>query len=190
MQKPEPPDRPKFNERTRGKYFVAAIPAPTARFIVRELVAELRRSRPDATLTEIGGEYGESERSFRRYLNGNPMPLGKARRFASRLRDLHFASVAKLERVARSHPRGHEAAEPLRSARRAFEHGYPAFNTALLKHEEIVQADRAAVKFRLDRANAESELQRRERTSLRHEQLRSALALHEEVIRGGVAAVV
>ncbi|MFY9317526.1 MAG: hypothetical protein WAO95_18460 [Burkholderiales bacterium] len=190
MHKPKSPDRPKFNERPRGKYFVAAIPEQTARFIARELVAELRRSRPDATLTEIGGEYGESERSFRRYLNGNAMPLGKARRFASRLRDLHFASVTKLERIARSHPRGHEAAEPLQSARRAFEHGYPALNTVLLEHEEIVQADRAAVKFRLDRNNAESEVQRHERTRLRYEQLRSALVLHEEVIRGGVAAVV
>jgi hypothetical protein len=190
VHKPERPDRPKFNERARGKYFVAAIPEQTARFIVRELVAELRRSRPDATLTDIGGEYGESERSFRRYLNGNAMPLGKARRFAMRLRDLHFASVAKLERIARSHPRGHEAAEPLQSARRAFEHGYPALNAALLKHEEIVQADRVAVKFRLDRGNAESDVQRHERTGLRYEQLRSALALHEDAIRGGVASVV
>lgn len=169
---------------------MAAIPEQTARFIVRELVAELRRSRPDATLTTIGGAYGESERSFRRYLNGNAMPLGKARRFASRLRDLHFAAVTKLERIARSHPRGREAAEPLQNARSAFERGYPALNAALLKHEEIIQADRAAVKFRLDRGNAESEVQRSERTRLRYEQLRSVLALHEEVIRGGVAAVV
>ena len=189
MHKPEPPDRPKFNERARGQYFVAAIPEQTARFIVRELVAELRRSRPDATLTEIGGEYGESERSLRRYLNGNPMPLGKARRFAMRLRDLHFASVEKLERIARSHPRGGEAAEPLQNARHALERGYAGSTAALLEHEEIVQADRAAVICRLERGNAESEVQRYERTRLRYEQLRSSLVL-EGVIRGGVAAVV
>lgn len=190
MPKPNTPDRPKFNAPNRGPYFVAAIPERTARFIAGELVAELRRSRPDATLIEIGGEYGESERSFRRYLNGNAMPLGKARRFASRLRDLHFASVATLERFSRSHPRGHEAAEPLRSARRAFERGYPALSAALLEHEEIIRGDRVAAKLKRDRGDAESEAHRYERTRLRSDYLHSALVLHEEVIRSGVANVV
>lgn len=166
------------------------MPEQAGRFIAEELVAQLRRTRPNATLTAIADEYGESERNLRRYLRGNPMPLGKGRRLASRLRDLHRAFVALLEKISMTHARGAEAAEPLRNAKHAFLQGYAGLNAALLEHEEIVQADRLAAIRKLKRGTPEPLDQKYERTRLRYEQLRSSLARHEEVIRGGVAAVV
>jgi len=127
MNKPD-----KIRLGTRGPYVVAVMPEGTGKFILKELVAELRRSRSNATLTAIADEYGESERNFRRYLKGKRMPLAKARRFARRLKELHFATIAALERLSRSHPKGREAAEPLRQAANAFQEGYAALSAALV----------------------------------------------------------
>jgi predicted transcriptional regulator len=190
VHKPKSPDRTKFNPGVRGRYFVAVMPEQAGRFIAEELVAELRRTRPNATLTAIADEYGESERNLRRYLRGNPMPLGKGRRLAKRLADLHQASVELLERISLTHPKVAEAAEPLQNAKRAFQQGYAGLNAALVEHEEIIQADRFAAIRKLKRGTPEPLDQKYERTRLRYEQLRSSLALHEDVIRGGVAAVV
>jgi len=171
MKKPD-----KIRLGTRGPYVVAVMPDGIGRFIVEELVAELRRARRRATLTAIADEYGESDRNFRRYLRGGPMPLGKGRRFARRLQDLHFALVAALERIAPSHSRGPEATELLRKTRDAFEEGYPALGAALNDCEDIVGSERAVLVLKRAQADAELLAQESERTRLRYERLKLQLA--------------
>src|SRR6266851_4796719 len=122
------------------------MPEDSGSFIAKELVEELRRSRPALTLTQIAGEYGESERNFRRYLKGNPMPLGKGRRFARRLKDLHLAAVTRLDALAQPHPRLHEAAEMLAKARHAFDAAYAFLATALDDLEAAVHQTRLVKK--------------------------------------------
>jgi hypothetical protein len=171
MNKPD-----KIRLGTRRPYVVADMPEGTGRFIVEQLVAELRRSRPRTTLTAIAGEYGESERNFRRYLKGNPMPLGKGRRFARRLRDLHFAAVATLERLSRLHPRAHDAAEPLRQAKQAFEEGYKVLRSALDEREDILTSERAFLLLKRTQADAATLEQESERTRSRYDRMALELA--------------
>lgn len=176
MNKPD-----KIRLGTRGPYVVADMPEGTGSFIVEELVAELRRSRPKTTLTAIADEYGESERNFRRYLRGKPMPLGKARRFARRLRDLHFAALDLLERIAQSHPRGQEATETLRKASVAFQEGYAALNGALDEREDIVSSERAALVLKRTQPDAKHLAEQSERTRSRYERLNLELARSRNV---------
>lgn len=175
VRKKESTDRQKFVSGSRGKYVVADMPEHSGRFLVEELVAEIRRTRPSATLVEIAGEYGESERNFRYYLKGNAMPLGKGRRFARRLRELHLAAVARLERRIQLHPRGDEAAELLRNARRAYEEGYETLAAALGERENIVTAERAALI--LKRTEVDTEVLAQEASRIRSRSVRLMLDL-------------
>jgi hypothetical protein len=176
VQKKESTDRSKFVSRSRGKYVVADMREQSGKFLVEQLVAELRRSRPATTLAWIAAEYGESVANFRRYLRGKPMPLAKGRRFARRLRELHLATVERLERLSRSHPRGNEAAPLLVDARRAYEEGYEVFTAALDEREDIVRSERAALVFKRTDANAEILAQESQRARLRYDRLMLELA--------------
>lgn len=186
VQKKESTDLSKFVRRTRGRYVVTTMPEPFGPFIAEELVAELRRRRPAATLEDIAADCGESFVNFWRYRKGKPVPLGKARRFTRRLRDLHFAAVERLERLAQSHPRGHQAAELLRTARRAYDEAYEGMAAALDEREDIVWTERIAAKLKRIQADAESLTQEYDRASLRLERLRLDLPRLEEAIRAGI----
>src|SRR5216684_4365021 len=144
------------------------MPEDSGSFIAKELVEELRRSRPALTLTQIAGEYGESERNFRRYLKGNPMPLGKGRRFARRLKDLHLAAVTRLDALAQPHPRRQEATEFLTKARHAFDSAYDFLITALDQLEDIVRQTRFAKELKRTQADAETLSKHSERMRLRN----------------------
>jgi len=157
------------------------MPEGTGTFILEELVAELRRTRPKATLTAIADEYGESERNFRRYLRGKRTPVAKARRFARRLKDLHFAAVAALERHSQSHSRAQEAAELLREAKNAYEDGYTSLSVALDDHDDIVKSERAALPLRRAQADTETLARESDRTRSRYEQLKLSLASSRNV---------
>ena len=147
------------------------MPEDSGSFIAKELVEELRRSRPALTLTQIAGEYGESERNFRRYLKGNPMPLGKGRRFARRLKDLHLAAVTRLDALAQPHPRRQEASEFLTKARHAFDSAYDFLITALDELEDIIRQTRFAKELKRTQANAETLSKHSERMRLRNNRL-------------------
>jgi len=176
MKKPD-----KIRLRTRGPYVVAVMPEGTGTFILEELVAELRRTHRKVTLTAIADEYGESERNFRRYLRGKRMPVAKARRFARRLKDLHFATLAALERLSESHSRGQDAAELIREAKNAYEDGYSGLSAALDEHDDIVRSERAALPLRRAQADAETLARESARTRSRYEQLKLPLASSRNV---------
>lgn len=171
MNKPD-----KIRLRARGPYVVADMPEGAGSFVVEELVAELRRSRPKTTLTAISGEYGESERNFRRYLKGKPMPLAKGQRFARRLRDLHFSALAPLARLSQSHPRGREATEILQKARDAFQEGYAGLSGALEERGDILRAERAALVLKRTQPDAEDLAHHAERMRSRYERMILELA--------------
>ena len=163
------------------------MPGESGSFIAKELVEELRRRRPALTLTQIAGEYGESERNFRRYLKGNPMPLGKGRRFARRLQDLHFAAVRRLEQLGKPHPRRQEAAELLGKARRAFDTAYMVLTKALNDEEVIVQQTRFAKELKRIRRNTEPSANEGERIGLGNERSRLDLERLIDLFQTGLA---
>ena len=179
----------KIHLKTRGWYLVATMPEQSGRFVAVELVEELRRSRPALTFTQIAGEYGESERNFRRYLKGKPMPLAKGRRFARRLRALHSDVVAKLEGVARQHAKGREATTFLAQARHAFDGAYSALRTMLDEIEAAVQRSRRAKVLHRMQLDAEAVSNESERAQDRHECLRSELVRVEDLLGVGLANV-
>lgn len=144
MNKPD-----KIRLGTRGRYLTAAMPERTGRFIAEELVAELRRGRPKATLTTIAGEYGESERNFRRYLKGKSMPLGKGRRFARRLADLHIAAVIRLRALSALHPKQVQARQTLGEGLQAFNSAYTELQNAL--DEAALAVDQSRLKIKASR---------------------------------------
>jgi len=115
------------------------------------------------------------------------MPLGKARRFARRLRELHFTSLAALERVCLSHPRGSEAANPLHKARIAFGEGHQGLDTAFEEREDIVRMERLALTLRRTQPHTAAHADLAERARFRCERLQLQLTKFEEVIRDGAA---